>query len=445
MNQSRRHRRIFVTLGVGLALVAAACGSDDEAADTTAASTTVVTTAESTAESTAETTVDSSATTEADTAETDASTASTEASTDTTEAAASDLTLTEPVKIALLIPQTGASAIPEVFEKPMEMAVEQINADGGIGGLPVEFTTYDTGFTPEQGTAALRQALEDGPTVLMGYAITSQVLAASELLNESQLPLMHFSSADETNVAAGGSPWTFRLKLQNSTQAAAATQFLIDELGAKKFGLMYTNSAYGTTARDAAQVAIEAAGGEVIADRSYAQDATDLTEQVLAMEGADAVLNWGFPNTIGLQLNQMFQNGIDIPTIDSDSAVLTFENELADPEAMSKFYGAAVCNPTGDDRPYVQEWAAEFEEKYGFNPDANSAFVWDGVYMYKMAIEEAGGTDGEAIKTALESTSWDGGVCQTNYEADENHNLSHDTVIISLGGDKPETVAITEG
>ena len=160
------------------------------------------------------------------------------------------------------------------------------------------------------------------------------------------------------------------------------------------------------------------------------------------MADADAVLNWGFPNTIGLQLNQFVQNGLEIPTMDSDSAVLTYSLELAEPEAMEQFYGAAVCNPPGDERQYVLDWAAEFEERFGYVPEANSAFTWDGVYMFKMAIERAGGTDGTAIRDAMQNTAWDGGVCQENYRADENNNLSHDVFIVFFGNGASETVAI---
>ncbi len=419
-------QRTLALLGAA-ALVVTACGDDEEAATTTAPATTAA-----------------AATTAAPATTADGGAATTTVADggETTTSAPSELQLDEPVRIALLIPQTGAAAIPEVFEDPMTMVVEEINDAGGIGGQPVEFTTYDTGFTPEQGLTALRRALEDGPTVLMGYAITSQVLAAAPLLEEAGIPLIHFSAADETNIDAGGSEWTFRVKLQNSSQASAGARFLMEELGASNIGLMYTNDNYGQTARDAAQATIEAGGGTIHADRSYAYNATDLTEQVLAMNGADAVLNWGFPNTIGLQLNQFLQNGIEIPTMDSDSGVLTFENELAEPEAMAQFYAAVVCNPPGDDRAHVQEWTEAFESRFGYLPESNSAFTYDGVHLFKQAIEASGSTDGAEIRDALAAISWDGGVCQEQYEADENHNLSHTVTIAFFGNGSSETVAV---
>jgi branched-chain amino acid transport system substrate-binding protein len=327
----------------------------------------------------------------------------------------------------------------------MEMAVEEINADGGIDGRDVEVSTYDTGFTPEQGLTALRRAIEDDPTVLMGYAITSQVLAAADLLAQEELPLIHFSAADETNVSESGSDWMFRVKLQNSTQAAAGAQFLMDDLGAQDIGIMYTNDNYGQTARDAAAEVIEDNGGSVVADRSYAFDATDLTEQVTAMSDADAVLNWGFPNTVGLQLNQFLQNGIEIPTMDSDSGVLTFSNELAEPDAMAQFHAAVVCNPPGDDREHVQQWTDTFIDRYDYVPEANSAFTYDSVFLYKMAIEEAGSLEGGDIRDALAGISWDGGVCQRQYRADDDHNLSHDAFIAFFGNGEIETVGFYEG
>ncbi|MDZ7791698.1 MAG: ABC transporter substrate-binding protein [Xanthomonadales bacterium] len=400
-------RRFRITLAVvaALALVLAACGDDD--ADSDAAST------------------DESAS-EADDGQ-------------------EGLQLDEPVKIALLIPRTGSAATPEVFEDPMEMALEKLNDEGGIGGQDVEVSVYDTGFSPEDGLAALQKAVADEPDVAMGFAITAQVLASGDVLGQQELPLIHFSAADETNLNAGGSEWSFRVKLQNSTQAAAATRFLMEELGAEDIGLLYENSDYGKTAAESATETIEDAGGQVVAERDYSFDATDLTEQVLAMKGADAVLNWGFPNTIGLQLNQFVQNGIDIPTIDSDSAVLTFQNGLAEPEAMEQFYAATVCNPGGTDRPEVQEWASEFEERYGYTPEANSAFTYDSVFLYAKAIEQAGSTDGAAIQDALANITYSDGVCSDTYEADEDHNLSHDTAIAFFGDGENQTVKVYEG
>lgn len=432
--------RTLVALGVSVSLVAACGGDDDTDADDAPAATDAPEPATTDA-APGDTEPDASDTSEPVTSEPVTS----EPDTSEPDTSAPDLQLDEPVRIGLIIPQTGSAAIPQVFEDPMAMAIEAINAAGGIGGQPVEVRTYDSGFAPEQGLTALRRALEDDPTVLMGYAITSQVLAAAPLLAEAQIPMIHFSAADETNISEGGSDWTFRVKLQNSSQASAGAQFLIDELGATDFGLMYTNDNYGQTARDAAEATILENGGTVVADRSYAFDATDLTEQVLAMAEADAVLNWGFPNTIGLQLNQFAQNGIQIPTMDSDSGVLTFENQLAEPEAMEQFYAAVVCNPPGDERQYVLDWTAQFEEQFGYTPEANSAFTWDGVYMFKQAIEQAGSTDGTAIRDAMQSITWDGGVCQENYRADEDNNLSHDAFIVFFGNGESETVAIYRG
>src|SRR5690554_6176249 len=67
---------------------------------------------------------------------------------------ADGLQLDEPVKIALLIPRTGSAATPEVYEDAMELALEDLNGAGGVGGHDVEVAIYDTGFSPEDGLTA---------------------------------------------------------------------------------------------------------------------------------------------------------------------------------------------------------------------------------------------------------------------------------------------------
>ena len=91
-----------------------------------------------------------------------------------------------PIKIAWMGAETGEDATKD-RHYAIDLAIADINAKGGIDGRKIEYQAYDAGFTPAQGVTAVKKALADRPTAIVGLPVTAQVKAAGPLIKAAGL------------------------------------------------------------------------------------------------------------------------------------------------------------------------------------------------------------------------------------------------------------------
>jgi branched-chain amino acid transport system substrate-binding protein len=408
-----RAGKVFAAVLVS-ALVIAACGDDDD--DSTSEATTAATTAGGAA-----------------------TTAAGGAATTAAGGAASSVKLDKPVKIVMLAEVQGESAIAvSDFDNSAQMAIDAINADGGIGGQQVEYERIPASpLDQAQTNQAYLKALDANPTIIMGLpGGGTQVGFALSNINKGQIPLLVTALGDD-NVRFGadqGSEFVWFLNSYTNGIASAGVQFLHEELGAKNIALTGTNEGYGTASIAGSKDYMSKNGLKPQSEQTYAPDATDLTAQVLAAKGADAVANWGYPNPLGVYLTAMKQNGMDIPTVGGESPGIVSSYGLAPDDAIGKLYSAALCNPTATDNAALEKYTADYQAKYGAVPLDLGAFTYDGVYVVKAAVEKAGSTDPAKVNAALaEVEVTDGLICQPKLKADGSHFFPHEVTIVKTG------------
>jgi ABC-type branched-subunit amino acid transport system substrate-binding protein len=334
------------------------------------------------------------------------------------------------------------------FHYGASMAVDQINKAGGIGGQQVQYVRFPISpLDPQQANAAYLKALDQNPTIIMGLPGAGTLLAAvSPNVERGGIPVLDVSPGDDTTRfgAKGASQYAWMMEPYTPATAAVSTQFVIQDLGAKKVGLMGTNEVYGSGGIASSKQVLSAAGLQPFAVRQYSPTASDLTPEVLAMKGADAVLDWGYPNPLAVQLNQFQQNGLNIPTLSGGSSAIVADNKLATGASIAKLYGALTCNPSGASSGALATFASAYQQRWGEKASEESGSAYDTVYVAKAAIEAAGSTDPAAINNALSKiTLTDHIVCSTKYHADGAHNLDHDITISSWSSDGSSKVVKT--
>ena len=202
-------------------------------------------------------------------------------------------------------------------------------------------------------------------------------------------------------------------------------------LHATKIALITPPVSYGPIAMRVVEQEAKALGMTVTAERTASLTATDLTEQVLALKGADAVINVAYPNQIGLALNQMQQNGIDIPTLSTLSGATAISQGVAKPSAISKVTIFEDCNPAGDQ----PAWANKLAATLGHLPDANAGAAYDDIYFASKAIEAANSLDPAALQKALQTITYKG-VCESDMHYDPSGILGH-TLVAADYSQKP--------
>jgi branched-chain amino acid transport system substrate-binding protein len=337
-------------------------------------------------------------------------------------------------------PMTGANILTQ-YINGVRMAVEDINAEGGIGGHPIELKEYDDAIDAQKTVAAVRLAVSDKVDVAIGMPSTIENNAGAPILD--QAGIVHLNAGVSTPIAADealGSDMTFRIMTPMPELIYADAQHVINELKPSKIAMMGLGIDYGKNALPLFRKHFEEAGIEVTAENLYPFDAKALTNEVLAAKGADAILDWSYPNQMALGIRTAEQQGLgDIPYIGGPSSSIVNSRSLVEAELQDGLVGAQSCDPRSDDREHVQEWAKRYEEKYDEPPDYASPSVYDAVFLLKKAVEEADSLDHEDIAAALKTVTYDENtMCATVYKSDDRNELSHEAVVMTFDGGTPK-------
>jgi branched-chain amino acid transport system substrate-binding protein len=323
------------------------------------------------------------------------------------------------------------------------LAINQINAAGGVNGKPVTWFREAADPTNNQQTlSSYLSAVGQSPTAMIGIVAPTQIQAISSQITRGGIPLLGTTTSDVFDAygAASGSKYLWFIGASNPSLASFGTSYLVKDLKLTKVGIMGTNESYGTEGQSTATSTLTAAGLKPFATTPYSPAATDLTQEVLAQKGADGVIDWGYPNTIGVQLNQFVQNGINIPTMTSDGVDTTISSGLATGQALAKLYASQPCDLTAPSySSALASFVSAFKAKYGYVPSQNAAWAYDGVNVAVAAVKKAGSTTPSDVNTALSSVSVPG-ACSTTYKADAAHFMGHTEEISKFDSSGKATV-----
>lgn len=333
-----------------------------------------------------------------------------------------------PIKIAYLGFETGAYALPGRHDA-VELAIDQINAAGGIDGHQLEYKAYDSGILPQQTVTAVLQAVADHPTAIIGMPVSSGVQAAGSALAKSGIPTIQIASDNTTDLSQLHVDNMFRAISTVYEEAIGTAQFVVSR-HPKTVGLFDDSDLNGVANMKLVRSYLEAHGIKNIIYREVAQGATDATEAALAMKGADIVVSNGFPTTEAVFVKDLAQNGITAPDVMSYAAPSIIAYGLAPKSALQNDYFLATCAPWTLSTPAAQNYTSSFKAKYpNDNILGSSPYIFDAVQALAQALKsDHADVSAGAINKALSNISFDG-ACGS-YHADAEHNLFHQVQIL---------------
>lgn len=340
--------------------------------------------------------------------------------------------VSEPVKLGFLWEIKGESSVAiDDYQRGAELALAAVNKAGGVGGKPVQsFRVPSSPLDPQKNLAEFLNAVQKKPTVMMGVAAPTQAQQLAGQITRSAIPVIMTDTLDgfTRTGTSGGSDYSWFLGPYNPGLVDAGVDYLTKDLHHTKIGLMGTNEAYGNEGVSSAKAALQQSGLHPFAVAQYEPTATDLTQQVLKMKGADAALDWGYPNPVSVQLNQFVQNGINVPTMTSVSIDVAVSGGLVKGNALANTYVSQPCDLLDPGySPPLAAFVQQYKAKYGDVPSQNAAWAYDAVTLAVAAIKQAKSTNTSDVNKVLGTITFPG-TCGT-YHADGGHALSHESVV----------------
>ncbi|UUX35364.1 ABC transporter substrate-binding protein [Fundicoccus culcitae] len=318
-----------------------------------------------------------------------------------------------------------------------DLAIKQMNEAGGLlDGLMIEGLVYDNTSDMTESAAITTRLANEGVVGIIGPTTTGNVLAQVPALEDGQLPgIVPAATGDGLTLDESGTvlDYLFRVCFEDSYQGYVAANYLYDTLGVTQVAVVYDQALdYSVGLRDAFVEQFTAIGGTIVTQETMATGDTDFSSVLtnLLTQNVEALYVPVYYTEGGLFIKQAREFGLEIPVVGADGYHNDTLIELAGTENANNVYYTSHFSLMSDNEK-TAAFVAAFEEEYGKQPDTFSALAYDATQLMMFAIEEAGSTDRNAIRDALENIDYFEGVTGS-FSIDENHNPVKSVVVIGL-------------
>ncbi len=282
----------------------------------------------------------------------------------------------------------------------VELAVDEINAAGGIGGQKVTIEPVDDAGKPANGPVVAQKFCDNKSVrAVLGYSFSSVALAAIPVIDQCHLPVV--ASAVTSPQLSGASPYFFRDVVTDAVQGANVGKYMVETAGRKKIAVLHQQDDYGNGLSDAFKAAVKAAGASVTSDQAYQLGTKDFQTQLdkLSKEGPDAIFVAGFyPEAVKIA-QQAHGAGITLPLFGSDGLLSPDLIKLGGKDVEGVTLQGAFTPSLKT--PAVEEFVAKFQKKFGEEPSSWAALAYDATNAVKAAASK--GTTREQIKDGVAS------------------------------------------
>lgn len=342
------------------------------------------------------------------------------------------------IKVGLNYELTGGVATyGQNLTAGVELAIEEINKNGGVLGKQIEIVKVDNkSDDTEAANVSTRLATRDKVLVLLGPATSGNTKAASPAAMENKVPLISASATDD-NVTMDSNgkvrEYIFKTCFSDSFQGLMMAEFALNDLELKNAAILAdSTSDYAKGLSKAFKERYTSLGGTVLAEEAYQEKDTDFKAVLtnLKSKNVDVLFVPGYYEEVGLIVRQARELGLDMPILGADGYESPKLTEIAGKDVLNHVYYSSHYSSM-DTSEDVVEFNENFKAKYNNEPDAFNALGYDLGYFFKDALERAGESDREKLKEALASTKEFTGVTGT-FSIDENHNPVKSVTVIEM-------------
>jgi len=337
------------------------------------------------------------------------------------------------------------AAFGQSSHKGTQLAIEELNAAGGLLGKPVRYVYEDNRSTPgESATIAKKLISRDKIVALLGEVASGRSLEAAPIAQASKVPMISPSSTNPKVTETGD--YIFRVCFTDPFQGKLLAEFARRTLKAQKIAIFSDVAApYSVGLAQFFREPFLAGGGQIVAEQKYTGGDKDFKAQLTAIKSLkpDAIMVPGYYTDVGLIVAQARQLGITVPLFGGDGWEAPELIQIAGSEALQGTYYSTHFSPENTD-PVAQKFVAAYRARYGGEtPDAMAALGYDSAMVLADAIRRAGSTESAKLRDALAATSGYAGATGAT-TLDANRDASKPAVIITVKDGKfqyVETIA----
>lgn len=325
--------------------------------------------------------------------------------------------LADTIKIGMAGPLTGPyAAFGEQLQKGATMAVEKINAQGGVNGNKLELIRADDACEPKQAvTAANRLVNDDKVVAVVGHFCSSSTLPAARVYNDAGIVMITPASTNPA-ITDKGYKTVFRTCGRDDQQGVVAADFINKSLKAKNVAVIHDKDTYGIGLASATKNELKRLGSDVVLYEGLTRGEKDFNALItkIKKKKADALYFGGLHSEAGPLVRQLREQGSQVPFISGDGIVSEdFVTSAGGPNMVKGVYMTFGSDPR--QVPESKQIVEEFR-KNNYEPEGYTLYSYAAVQAIADAIANTKSTDGlkmadwlhkNKVHTIIGDKQWD--------------------------------------
>ncbi len=310
----------------------------------------------------------------------------------------------------------------------LQLALEQINASGGLLGKQVSVTTEDDQSNSDNAVAAVSKLINrDKVSAVIGEVASTRSLSGGGICQSSRIPMLSPASTNPQVTKTGD--YIFRICFTDDFQGKICARFAKDQGWKRVAMLTDTANAYSKGLATAFKENFPV--DMIVADENFKAEDKNFEAQLNKIKATnpDAIYLPAYYTEVGLIVTQARRAGMTMPFFGGDG--WDSPQTQSNPDTVGCFYSDHYS--ANDPSEATQKFVKAFAKKYGHQPDAMAVLGYDAMGVMAQAIKDAGSADPKAIRDALAKIkNYDGASGQITI--DENRNATKSIVILNVTG-----------
>ncbi len=337
----------------------------------------------------------------------------------------------ETIKIGEFASMTGEHAgFGQQSHKGTQLAIDEINAAGGVLGRKLELIMEDDQSQAGQAATVVQKLIAQNKVVaLLGEVASSKSLEGAPIAQRNKIPMISPASTNAKVTETGD--YIFRVCFIDPFQGTVMAKFALSR-GWKKIALLTdVKQDYSVGLADSFVKYFTAHGGTIVRDQKYSSGDKEFRAQLTSIKGAnpDAVFVPGYYGEVPLIGKQAKLLGLKVPMLGGDGWVDDSLLKVAGDALDGSFISAHFSME--DKNPVVQDFVRKFRARFQGDPNDMAALGYDSAMILAAAIKRAGTTDGAKLRDAIAATKNHPGVTGS-ITIDAQRNASKPAVIMAI-------------
>ncbi|MFM0224225.1 ABC transporter substrate-binding protein [Paraburkholderia dipogonis] len=296
----------------------------------------------------------------------------------------------DPYWVGVTGPLSGQDAqYGEQWKRGFDLALEQINGNGGINGHPLSYDFEDSRSDPRQAVAIAQKFVDDKRILLeLGDLSSGASMAASPVYQRAGLVQFGFTNSHPDFTKGGDYMWS--TAISQAEEQPMLARYVTKGLGFKKIAVLYLNTDWGRTSKDIFAKAATANGAQVVAAEAYQPNEKDFRATLTRVrsEEPDSIVLISYYSDGAQIVRQARAAGVRTPIAAVGSVYSPKFLDLGG-DAVNGVYTESNFFP-GDPRPEVQSFVQRYRAKYGAEPDTFAARAYDAMILASEVIRRYG-------------------------------------------------------